>query len=186
MIAQGLERCSTTAVLMQEGPALRCPRRTPFLPHHTPQWSHTQCLVDVLRSCITHFPYTTDPSFNRFTVVGSPSEVLKAFDALRADLLPAVSLQCNTSKSHFAYFHDDAAPLLRFQRKTLADHDVQFHDRWVPVLGALQQRPGCSRPRHGCSCLPTGPPERVRSLDHTLPHRLVATPPSDPPAPGWS
>ena len=75
--------------------------------------------------------------FDDLNIVGAPVDVLKAFDALRVDLLPAVSLRCNTSKSHFTYFHDDATPLLRSQRQALADHDVQFHDRWVPVLGAV-------------------------------------------------
>jgi len=75
--------------------------------------------------------------FDDLHVLGRPSEVLKAFDALRAELLPAVSLSCNTAKSHFAYFHDHAAPLLRGQREALADCDVQLHDSWLPVLGAV-------------------------------------------------
>jgi hypothetical protein len=70
-------------------------------------------------------------------VEGTPGEVLKAFDALRTDLLPAVSLSCNTSKSHFAYFHDNDAPLMRSQRQALAEHNVQFHDSWVQVVGAI-------------------------------------------------
>ena len=75
--------------------------------------------------------------FDDLHVLGEPAEVLTAFDALRAELLPAVALSCNTSKSRFAYFHDDAAPLLRSQRQALADHDVQVHDSWLPVLGAV-------------------------------------------------
>jgi Reverse transcriptase (RNA-dependent DNA polymerase) len=75
--------------------------------------------------------------FDDLNVVGTPGEALKAFDALRADLLPAVSLTCNTSKSHFVYFHDDEAPLLRSQRQALAEHNVQFHDSWVQVVGAI-------------------------------------------------
>jgi hypothetical protein len=75
--------------------------------------------------------------FDDLNVVGTPDEVLKAFDALRNDLLSAVSLTCNTSKSHFAYFHDDSAPLMRSQRQSLAEHNVLFHDSWVQVLGAV-------------------------------------------------
>ena len=75
--------------------------------------------------------------FDDLNVVGAPAEVLKAFDALRTDLLPAVSLTCNTDKSHFAYFHDDTAPLMRSQREALAEHNVHFHHSWVSVLGAV-------------------------------------------------
>ena len=75
--------------------------------------------------------------FDDLNVVGTPGEVLKAFDALRTDLLPAVSLTCNTDKSHFAYFHDDTAPLMHSQRQALADHDMQYYDSWAPVLGAV-------------------------------------------------
>jgi hypothetical protein len=82
--------------------------------------------------------------FDDLNVVGTPSEVLKAFDALRTDLLPAVSLTCNTSKSHFAYFHDDTAPLMRSQRQILAEHNVQFHDSWMPVLGAVVGKDGAA------------------------------------------
>ena len=78
--------------------------------------------------------------FDDLNVVGAPAEVLKAFDALRTDLLPAVSLTCNTSKSHFVYFHDDAAPLMRSQRQALAQHDVQLHESWAQVLGAVVGR----------------------------------------------
>jgi hypothetical protein len=75
--------------------------------------------------------------FDDLNVVGTPGEALKAFDALRTDLLPAVSLTCNSSKSHFAYFHDDEAPLLRSQRQALAEHNIEFHDSWVQVVGAI-------------------------------------------------
>ena len=75
--------------------------------------------------------------FDDLNVVGAPAEVLKAFDALRSDLLPAVSLTCNTSKSHFAYFHEIEAPLMRSQRLALAEHNVEVHNNWVHVLGAV-------------------------------------------------
>jgi hypothetical protein len=78
--------------------------------------------------------------FDDLDVVGPPAEALKAFDVLRTELLPSVSLECNTSKSHFAYFHDDTAPLLRSQRQSLAQHDVHFPGSWVPVVGAVVGR----------------------------------------------
>jgi hypothetical protein len=42
--------------------------------------------------------------FDDLTVVGAPVEVIKIFNALRNNLLPAVSWTCNTSKSHFPTF----------------------------------------------------------------------------------
>jgi hypothetical protein len=52
-------------------------------------------------------------------------------------LLPTVSLQCNTAKSHFVYFHEEAAPLMRSIRQTLAAHDIQLHEHWIEVMGAV-------------------------------------------------
>ena len=56
-------------------------------------------------------------------VVGEPAEVLKALTALET-ALPAVSLTCNTSKSQFAYFHNEQAPLMRATLETLADRNI--------------------------------------------------------------
>jgi hypothetical protein len=69
-------------------------------------------------------------------VVGQPDEVMKAFTALQK-LLPEVSLECNTSKSHFAYFHQQDAPLKRSIRNALAEHDIRFHEEWMEVVGAV-------------------------------------------------
>ncbi|MDB5910672.1 MAG: uncharacterized protein JWP34_4786, partial [Massilia sp.] len=74
--------------------------------------------------------------FDDLNVVGKPDEVMKAFTALQ-QLLPEVSLQCNTSKSHFSYFHQEDAPLMRSIRKALAEHNIQLHEEWMEVVGAI-------------------------------------------------
>ena len=53
-------------------------------------------------------------------VPGEPAEVIKALHALQR-LLPAISLQLNTAKSHFAYFHDAEAPLQHAALAALAE-----------------------------------------------------------------
>jgi hypothetical protein len=77
--------------------------------------------------------------FDDLNVVGTLAEVMKALTALQK-LLPSVSLQCNTKKSQFVYFHSDAAPLLRSVRETLAQHDISLHEQWVEVMGAVVGR----------------------------------------------
>ena len=74
--------------------------------------------------------------FDDINVVGKPDEVIKALAALQQILLE-VSLECNTSKSHFAYFHEDDAPLRRSVRETLAEHDIHYHNDWMEVVGAI-------------------------------------------------
>jgi hypothetical protein len=74
--------------------------------------------------------------FDDINVVGRPEEVMKAL-ALLQRLLSEASLQCNTSKSHFAYFHQAEAPLLRSVRDTLAEHNIHFHGEWLDVVGAI-------------------------------------------------
>ena len=74
--------------------------------------------------------------FDDINVVGTPDQVMKALSLLQ-ELLPEASLQCNTSKSHFAWFHQDEAPLLRSVRETLAEHNIHFHDKWLDVVGAV-------------------------------------------------
>ena len=69
-------------------------------------------------------------------IVGKPVEVMKALTALQT-LLPAVSLKCNTAKSHFAYFHRDTAPLNASVLQTLSQHDISIHDDWLEVVGAV-------------------------------------------------
>lgn len=77
--------------------------------------------------------------FDDVNVVGTPEQVMKALTVLQR-ILPKASLRCNTSKSHFAYFHQDESPLLRSVRDTLADQDIHFHDDWVDVVGAVVGR----------------------------------------------
>jgi len=74
--------------------------------------------------------------FDDINVVGTPDEVMKALSLLQK-LLPEASLQCNTSKSHFAWFHQDEAPLLRSVRDTLAEHNIHLHEEWLDVVGAV-------------------------------------------------
>jgi hypothetical protein len=69
-------------------------------------------------------------------VVGTPAEAMKALAELQR-LLPTVSLQCNTAKSHFVYFHEEAAPLMRSVRQTLATHDIQLLEHWIEYMGAV-------------------------------------------------
>ena len=74
--------------------------------------------------------------FDDINVVGTPDQVMKALSLLQ-ELLPEASLQCNTSKSHFAWFHQDEAPLLRSVRDTLAEHNIRLHEQWLDVVGAV-------------------------------------------------
>ena len=68
-----------------------------------------------------------------------PAEAMKALAVLQR-LLPIVSLQCNTAKSHFVYLHDEAAPLAGSVRRTLAAQDIQLHEQWIEVMGAVVGR----------------------------------------------
>ena len=72
-------------------------------------------------------------------VLGKPTEVIKALAALET-ALPAVSLTCNTAKSHFAYFHTQTAPLTKSVLDTLAAHSVTVHDDCMEVVGAVVGR----------------------------------------------
>ena len=72
-------------------------------------------------------------------IVGEPAEVLKALAVLET-ALPAVSLACNTSKSHFAYFHGEQAPLMRATLDTLAGHNITIHEEHMEVVGAVVGR----------------------------------------------
>jgi hypothetical protein len=72
-------------------------------------------------------------------VVGKPTEVMKALAALET-ALSAVSLTCNTAKSHFAYFHAQTAPLPKSILDTLAGHSITVHDDYMEVVGAVVGR----------------------------------------------
>ena len=54
--------------------------------------------------------------------------------------LPQASLQLNTTKSHFAYFHDHLTPLSADVRGTLSAHNIEYHYQWIGVVGAVVGR----------------------------------------------
>ena len=74
--------------------------------------------------------------FDDLNVVGKPDQVIAALKELQA-VLPEVSLQFNTAKSRFVYFHDDSAPLMRSIRETLAHHNIECQGTWAEVMGAV-------------------------------------------------
>ena len=77
--------------------------------------------------------------FDDLNVEGAPAEVMKALAALK-EMLADISLEVNTSKSHFAYFHGDEEPLPRSILQTLADNDIQRHERHIETVGAVVGR----------------------------------------------
>ena len=66
-------------------------------------------------------------------------QLLAALSHLQQSL-PAVSLQLNTAKSNFAYFHDSLTPLTSAVLSTLSANDIQLHHDWVGVVGAVVGR----------------------------------------------
>src|ERR1700742_2514703 len=57
--------------------------------------------------------------FDDINVTGTSEQVTKALAIFQREL-PKMSLQCNTAKSHVAYFHDgDEDPLPRATKQTL-------------------------------------------------------------------
>ena len=74
--------------------------------------------------------------FDDLNITGTPEQDIAALTALRREL-PAISLQVNTAKSHFAYFHGEEEPLLRSVKETLADANIRTHDRWIETVGAI-------------------------------------------------
>jgi hypothetical protein len=84
-------------------------------------------------------------------IVGSPAQVFKALKALQR-LLPAVSLSCNTAKSSFVYFHQDAAPLPASLLRSLAEQDIAVQHDWIEIMGAAVGRDTDSVKR-GMACL---------------------------------
>jgi hypothetical protein len=77
--------------------------------------------------------------FDDINVAGEPAEVIKALHALQR-LLPAIGLQLNTAKSHFAYFHDAEAPLHHDVLATLAERNITLHRDWLEVVGSVVGR----------------------------------------------
>ena len=54
--------------------------------------------------------------------------------------LPSVSLQLNTSKSHFTYFHAHITPLTATILNTLSSNDIKLHHDWVGCVGVVVGR----------------------------------------------
>jgi hypothetical protein len=72
-------------------------------------------------------------------VAGEPDEVMKAWSTLQR-CLTELRLTCNTTKSHFIWFHQDERPLPDTVVKRLLDDQIGIRHNWVEVLGAVVGR----------------------------------------------
>ena len=125
-----LQRCEGQSILSSNGVRQGDPLSAVLVcPYMTEVYEQVAQQADV-----TLYGY-----FDDLNVAGAPAEVMKAFAALQK-LLPSVSLQCNTNKSQFGYFHSDTAPLHRSVLETLAQHDISLHEQWMEVMGAVVGR----------------------------------------------
>jgi hypothetical protein len=77
--------------------------------------------------------------FDDIGVTGTPQQLTEALTQLQRTL-PAASLQLNTAKSHFTYFHDSLTPLTAATLSTLSANNIQLHHKWVGVVGAVVGR----------------------------------------------
>ena len=77
--------------------------------------------------------------FDDISLLGTPEQQIAALSHLQLTL-PAVSLQLNTAKSHFTYFHDRLTPLTAATLTTLSANNIQLHHDWVGVVGAVVGR----------------------------------------------
>ena len=77
--------------------------------------------------------------FDDISVTGTPQQVMAALSYLRHSL-PAASLQLNTAKSHFTYFHDHLTPLTADMLSTLSANNIQLHHDWVGAVGVVVGR----------------------------------------------
>ena len=77
--------------------------------------------------------------FDDVNLLGTPQQLMAALGHLQS-ALPQASLQLNTTKSHFAYFHDQSTPLSAAVRDTLSAHNIEYHHRWAGVVGAVVGR----------------------------------------------
>ena len=77
--------------------------------------------------------------FDDVSLKGSPEQLMAALGHLQS-ALPQASLQLNTAKSHFTYFHDHLTPLPAAVRGTLSAHNIEYHHTWVGVVGAVVGR----------------------------------------------
>ena len=77
--------------------------------------------------------------FDDISLVGRPRQLMDALQQLQT-ALPAMSLQLNTSKSHFTYFHDRLTPLPGEVRHVLSDSNIEYHHEWAQAVGAVVGR----------------------------------------------
>lgn len=77
--------------------------------------------------------------FDDISLLGTPQQLTATLGKLQSSL-SAVSLQLNTAKSHFTYFHDRLTPLSASVLSTLSTSNIQHHHDWVPVVGAVVGR----------------------------------------------
>ena len=77
--------------------------------------------------------------FDDVSLLGSPQQLTAALSHLQSTL-PQASLQLNTAKSHFTYFHDHLTPLSATVLGALSAHNIEYHHTWVGVVGAVVGR----------------------------------------------
>jgi hypothetical protein len=77
--------------------------------------------------------------FDDVSLLGSPQQLMAALGHLQS-ALPQASLQLNTAKSHFTYFHDHLTPLSATVLGALSAHNIEYHYTWVGVVGAVVGR----------------------------------------------
>ena len=77
--------------------------------------------------------------FDDVGLLGTPQQLTKALTHMQ-HTLPQASLQLNTAKSHFVYFHDQLTPLSATVRDMLSVHNIECHHRWAGVVGAVVGR----------------------------------------------
>ena len=77
--------------------------------------------------------------FDDISLLGTPQQLMVALSHLQRSL-PAVSLQLNSAKSHFVYFHDSLTPLTTSVCGLLSTNDIQLHHDWASVVGAVVGR----------------------------------------------
>ena len=77
--------------------------------------------------------------FDDVNLLGTPQQLMAALSHMQ-HALPLASLQLNTAKSHFVYFHDRLTPLSAAARDTLSAHNIECHHMWAGVVGAVVGR----------------------------------------------
>ena len=77
--------------------------------------------------------------FDDISLLGTPQQLVAALGHVQQSL-PAVSLQLNTAKSHFTYFHDHLTPLTAAVLGVLSASNIELHHSWVSVVGVVVGR----------------------------------------------